>query len=353
MTSTTARTVIRWWKPLVAVGLFVVAVRLLGSAADAMSSSLESWLEGVIDDPLAALGSSWMLTYLLASGSVVAGVAVTLVSSAAVSPAEGFLLVAGSRLGAAAFVVLLGMVEYLRARPRPNLRNAIGLGFLTFIVTLTVYVPATALGYLLFDPAESWLLDVLPAGSEFDALARADGLTERLVESVGAPIVAVGAVVAAFFSLRLFDRFLDGVDQGKLADRLRTWLRHRSLAFASGLVLTAITTSVAISVGGAVPLFARGLIKPRHMVPYLLGAGLGAMLDTVAVAILLGSEEALAAVLVVMIGAVVVTAVWLWKSAAYGAGVERVFGLVTRNPLLAAGFAASLAVAPVLLYLQA
>jgi sodium-dependent phosphate cotransporter len=352
MTSTMARAVVRWWKALVAVGLFVVAVRLLGAAADDMSTSLERWLEGVVDDPLATLGSSWMLTYVLASGSVVAGVAVTLVSSAAVASSVGFLLVAGSRLGAAAFVVLLGMVEYARARPRPLLSQALGLGFLTFIVTLTVYVPATALGYAAFEPAERLLLGLLPAG-DLDALARADGFTDRLVGTIGAPIVAFGAVALAIVSLRLFDGFLDGVDQEKLARRVRSWLRHRWLAFASGLVVTALTTSVAISVGGAVPLFARGLIKPRHMVPYLLGAGLGAMVDTVAVAVLLGSEDALAAVLVVMVAAALVTAVFLWKAAAYGAAVERAFEIVTGSRLVAAAFAALLAAAPVILYLQA
>jgi sodium-dependent phosphate cotransporter len=347
------RSVVRWGKAALAAVLFVVAVRAMGAAADALDPTLSDWLERVIEKPLSALGAGWLVTYLLANGSVVAGIAVTLVESAAVDPIRGFLLLAGSRLGAAAFVVLLGVLEYVRARPRPPLRRALGLGFLTFLVTLTVFVPATVIGYAFFGPLHRLFLDELPAEIDVGALAETEEWTREIVDAIGALPVAAIAVILVLASLNLFDKFLQGFDEEGLRRRCRVWLRRGWLSFLSGLVLTAVTTSVALSVGALVPLFSRGLVKTRELIPYLLGAGLGTMTDTALVALLLGSESGLAVVLVLMACATAFTLIFLFRSASYGPAVERAFQLFTARPSGALGFALLLLAVPVILFLLA
>jgi sodium-dependent phosphate cotransporter len=343
----------RWGKVLLAAALFVVAVRAMGAAADALDPTISDWLEEVIERPLSALGAGWIVTYVIANGSVVAGLAVTLVESGTVDPIRGFLLLAGSRLGAAAFVVLLGVVEYARTKPRPTLRRALGLGLLTFLVTLTVYVPATATGYVLFGPLHDLTVDALPGEVEVEALTRTGDVAEEVVDLLGALPVAAIAVILVLTSLRLFDGFLEGIDEERLRRRCRVWLRRGWLSFISGLVLTAVTTSVALSVGALVPLYSRGIVRTRELIPYLLGAGLGTMTDTVLFALLLGSESGLAVVLVLVASATFFTLAFLVRSDRYTPAVERVFRIVVARPLGAFGFAALLVAMPVLLFLVA
>lgn len=59
---------------------------------------------------------SWLVTYALTNGSVVAALALSLFQAGLVSLSEAFLMVAGSRLGGAAIVVLVGVFEYLQKR---------------------------------------------------------------------------------------------------------------------------------------------------------------------------------------------------------------------------------------------
>ena len=282
---------------------------------------------------------------------VVAGLAVTLVSSSAVVPAAGFLLLCGSRLGAASFIMLLGLLEYARTRPRPPLARALGLGFVTFLVGLSVYLPATAIGYAFFSPLHDRMTARLPARFDVGFISRSEELTTGLVDVVGPLPVAVIGVVLAVASLRLFDAFLDGVDEDEMRRRLRRWLRFRGVSFSAGLIVSALTTSIALSVGALVPLFARGMVKAREMIPYVLGAGLGTMADTVLVALILGSPSAVAVTIVLLATAAVLTLVYLAAGATYTNAVEGLYCALAASPQRAATFAAVLVAFPALLFL--
>lgn len=341
----------RWSGAVLAVLLFVAAVRTLGAAAEALGPTLSGGLAAVIGTDASALGAGWLLTYLLANGSVVAGLGVTLVDSAVLEPIRGFLIVAGSRLGAAAFVVLVGVLEYLRSGRRLRLRRALGLGFLTFLVTHTVYLPATAVGYGLFRPLQRLLLGTLPGEIRVGALERTGEVALGLAERIGPLPVAGLGLLLAVASLRLFDGFLEGIDEERLRARCEAWLRGGWISFLLGLLITTITTSVAVSVGALVPLFNRRLLRARQLVPYLLGAGLGTMADTLLVALLLGSRSGLAMVLALVAAAAAVTLGAVARAAAYTSMVERVFDWVVDRPLHALAFGGLLLAAPTLLFL--
>jgi len=65
--------------------------------------------------PLSFVGISWLSAYVMLNGSIVAAIALSLHSADLMTVLELFLLVAGSRLGAAGIVLLIGALEYLRA----------------------------------------------------------------------------------------------------------------------------------------------------------------------------------------------------------------------------------------------
>ncbi|MEF8774673.1 MAG: hypothetical protein V5A23_06220 [Halobacteriales archaeon] len=87
------------------MALFVFAVQLLGTATEAAAPLLERMLRSVLVGDAAALGVGWLAAYGPINWSVV--VALSLLGAAVVTTSEAFLLVAGSRLGGAAVVVLV------------------------------------------------------------------------------------------------------------------------------------------------------------------------------------------------------------------------------------------------------
>jgi len=290
-----------------AVLLFLFAVQLLGTATEAAAPLLERVFFRVVVGDASALGLSWFGAYALANGSVVAALALSLFTVDIVSAPQLFLMVAGSRLGAAAIVVFIGALDYV-GKERYSLRKSVSMGLLTFLLTLSIYLPVTALGYLalpaLRDPfravSRGWTAGVEPLGF-FDPLAVT--ITNRI-----GPLLSFALAVGVLFgSLKLFDRILANVDTATLRKRFFSRLRRTWVSFAVGLLITGVTTSVAFSLGVIVPLYNRGYVEREELIPYVLGANIGTLIDTLVVAVVLESAVGTAVVLELLVVATLLT----------------------------------------------
>jgi len=130
------------------VALFLFAVRLLGTTTNAAAPTLRQALTRIVVGDRSALGVSWLTAYVLGNGSVVAALALSLYNAGLVPVSQLFLMVAGSRLGAAAIVVFIGALDFFQ-KERYSLQEGVSMGLLTFLVTHSIYLPVTAVGYLL------------------------------------------------------------------------------------------------------------------------------------------------------------------------------------------------------------
>ncbi|MDR5657112.1 sodium:phosphate symporter [Halodesulfurarchaeum sp. HSR-GB] len=266
-----------------------------------------------------------------------------------ISSTELFLMVIGSRLGSAAIVLFVGAMDYFQ-KHRYSLGHATELGLLTFIVTHSIYLPATVLGYLVL-PSLEHSVGGLIVGSVtgFQLLVVFQPITRAVVSSLGVwPGLAI-AVGVLFASLTLFDRTLGRVNTTWLREGLFGRFRNRWVAFGIGLLVTAVTTSVAFSLGVIVPLYNRGYVKRREIVPYILGANIGTFADTLAVAILLESPVALLVIMTVLgAGSLLITGFLVWYPAYYRPVANVQNHLETDRRVLGA-FLLALLLVPVLL----
>lgn len=303
--------------------LFVFAVQLLGTATEAAAPLLERVLRPVVVGDASALGLGWLAAYGLTNGSVVAALSVSLLGADVVTTSEGFLLVSGSRLGGAGVVVLVGALDYAGKRGPGTLREGTSLGLLTFLLTLSIYGPVTVLGYLLWPVVRGPLqAAVVTADPSVGALRVFDPACCAVVDAVGAVPALVVAIALLFGSLQLFDRVLSGVEPETLRSSVFRHFRRRWTAFLVGLVVTGATTSVAFSLGVVVPLYNRRFVKRSEMVPYVLGANVGTLLDTLLVAFVLESAAGVAVVVLVMALATGLTLAALVVYGPYAAAVD-------------------------------
>lgn len=331
-----------------AVLLFLASLRLIGSAAEAASVEGARILERFADDAPSALGLGWLLTYGLTNGSVVAALGVTLGAGGMLDPARAVQVVAGSRLGAAAFLMLIGGLDHLR-RPR-GLRSALGLGTLTFVLSHAVYLPATALAHL----ALPWLAPRLePAARALDLGFVQPGFAHALagaaLKAAGPAPVILAGVGGLFLAVLLFDRALRGVDLDVV--RRRTALERPWVAFGAGAATTALTASVSFSIGALVPLYGRGALRRQEVAPYVLGANATTLLDTLIVALVVGEPTTTAAILAFMAAATVITLLAVALFRAWSGWLDAVLDGLTRSRAGFAAFIVSLVAAPLLLAL--
>ncbi|MFD1514715.1 sodium:phosphate symporter [Halomarina rubra] len=331
------------------MGLFLVSVRLLAASTAALAPVVRAGFEGVVVTDLDALGIGWLGAYLLANGSVVAAVSLSLFDAALVDAGQLFMLVVGSRLGAAAVVVLVGAADYTHD-PESTLRESTRLGLLTFVVSHSIYLPVALVGLVVLP----WLTPYLSTtaagatsvGGVPDVVAP---LTDRVVGAVGPTVGLLVAFGGLLVSLWLFDRLLDDLDTDRLRERYLSRLENRWLSFGLGVVVTGLTTSVAFSLGVVVPLYNRGHVQREEVVPYVLGANVGTLVDTLVVAVALGTPAGVSTVLVVLVVGLVVTALALAAYAPYCEVVDGVQRRVLASPASFVAFLGSLLVAPAVL----
>ena len=283
---------------------FTFALGLMKEGAGGLAPLLRGHLE--ITNAADSMGFGWLMAYLILSGSPVAAAAVALLSADALSPLQAFTMVAGSRLGASLIVLLAGFIYALRGHDR---WTALTAGVLSLLLAGSVQLMALPMGLLIL--SRGWL-DALSIPA-LEGLAA--GVNRGLDPLIG-PLAAflpswalfVAGVGLATLSFRLFDRALPEMRLERTDFGLVTRLVYRpEVMFLMGLVITLLTMSVSISVGILVPLSARGYMRRENIIPYILGANVSTLADTLVAAALLGDPRAVTVVVTHMVCAAIVS----------------------------------------------
>ncbi len=356
---------------VVTVALFLFAIRLLGSAVETLSPVLRRVLEQVVVGDRSALGISWFASYVLANGSVVAALSVSLFSSDLIVRSQLFLMVVGSRLGGAAVVIFIGAFDYLNEE-LDTLSDSVSLGLLTFLLTHSIYLPVLVVGYVTLPLIEeTGLVGKTGLGSAIDTggteaidmVAAGQGVpgiqthipdlpslfSGWIIQSFGGGVAFLLAIGLIFSSMRLFDRTLDKIDKQRLRRRYLVKLNNKWTSFGLGLVFTGLTTSVAFSLGVIVPLYNRGHIKRNEIIPYVLGANIGTLVDTLIVAVALNTPVGVATVALLLAISFVVSMIPMAFYSKYTRIIDSTQSELVNDLFYFIGFLVTLLIVPILL----
>jgi len=287
---------LKWKKPGLALSgllLFTLALGLMKEGAGGLAPLLGGHLE--ITNAADSMGFGWLMAYLVLSGSPVAAAAVALLSADALPSLHAFTMVAGSRLGASFIVLLVGFIYALRGHER---WTALTAGVLSLLLTGSIQLLVLPMGLLIL--GRGWLNRL-----SLPALEKLAASVNRGLEPLIGPLAAflpgwvlfVAGVGLVTLSFRLFDQALPQVRLEKTSFGQVPRLVYRpEVMFLMGLVITLVTMSVSISVGILVPLSTRGYMRRENIIPYILGANVSTLADTLVAAALLGDPRAVTVV---------------------------------------------------------
>ncbi|HMJ77363.1 MAG TPA: hypothetical protein VK507_15400 [Iamia sp.] len=306
------------------LALFVAALGLMRRGAEALIPSLEGSV--FTDNATSTLGLGWLGACLVLSGSPVAASALTLLGGGAIDRTEAFTMLTGSRLGAAFVVLVVGVAYSLRSKGQGSRRAPVSIGVLALMMTAVVYVPGAIVGWLLLDRG---VFDGLDIGTSPELTSATDSAFGWLVDAIVsvAPSwtlfpVGLGLLLLGF---QAFDRVLPAVGSDRLEHRDEDggegdegWTSRLWPMFLAGCAVTVLTLSVSVSLTLLVPLVAKGHVRRANTLPYIAGANITTLIDTLAAAVLLGNQDAVRVVVAVTL----VVTVWT------------LFLLVTAYPLL-------------------
>lgn len=311
-TSRPAPAALRWaWWALRFVGalfLFVGALQVMKTGAAALDVlNNEGFL---VRNAGSTFGLGWVGALFVLSGSPVAASALTLVAADSISEIQGFTMMTGSRLGAA-FVVLLVAVIYALRGGEGNRMSVVSTAVMALFSTALIYLPGAVIGFgllrwgpfhglnLEFPNQFNDLLDVVYG----DLLAR--------IEQWPAVVLFLGGLGLLLLAFKLIDTVVPELDDTDIESSRLSWLESKWPMFALGCLVALVTMSVSVALTVLVPLVAKGYVKRENILPYIFGANITTLGDTLLAAFLLNSGAAVRIVLAGIIGTTIVSLVLL------------------------------------------
>ncbi len=280
------------------LGMFVVALGLMKSGAAALVPALEGSI--FTDNAWSTLGTGWLAACVVLSGSPVATSALTLFEGGAIDRMESFTMLVGSRLGAAFVVLVVGLLYAVRRGGAGGRRAPISIGILSLTMTMAVYVPGALAGYLLLERGG---FDGLTAGTSPRLASATDTLFGWAVDVArwilpGWALFPLGVGVF-LLGFRLIDRVMPAVGSDRLSHGDSAWYTRKWPMFLAGCGVCLLTLSVSVALTVLVPLVASGRLRRANTLPYIAGANITTLADTLVAAILLGNQDAVRVVIAV------------------------------------------------------
>jgi sodium-dependent phosphate cotransporter len=291
---------------LPAMFLFILAIQIMKAGAAAIGPDIQGQFP--FANGISTLGFGWLGAYFVLSGSPVAATAISLFGAGTLTKLQTFTMLSGSRLGASFIVLLTGFLYALRNRNDPNRKEPIGMGIQALTMTALVYIPGMIIGY--------WIIKVglldgvnLHATDELEAtLSVIWGPTVDWISSIvpDALLFLVGLLVI-LASFKLLDLVLPQVSSDSTVSKRASWLKRPWTMFALGCIVATLTLSVSVALTVLIPLAVKGYVRRDEALPYIMGANITTLADTLVVAMLQGDPAAAQIVLAEAIGVTIVS----------------------------------------------
>lgn len=336
-----------WWagRFLLALFLFIGALQVMKTGAAALSILNNDGF--LVKNAASTLGLGWLGALLVLSGSPVAAAALTLVAAGSISEIEGFTMLTGSRLGAA-FVVLLVAVIYALRGGEGNRMAPVSTAVMALSTTAIIYIPGSILAFLLlkWGPYSSLELS-FPAqfGDLIDLIY--GGLIGR-IETLPPAVLFLGGLGILLISFKLLDSVVPQFSEEQIESSRLSWLKKKWPMFALGCLVALIAMSVSVALTILVPLVSKGYVKREHILPYIMGANITTLGDTLLAAFLLNSGAAVRIVLAGIAGTTIVSVILLaFFYPQIRSGIWKFQKAIVRSKPRLAAFTAALFLVPV------
>ncbi len=294
---------------LAALFLFVLALQLMKTGAAEVAPTVRD--SPLFSNGASTLGAGWLGAYLVLSGSPIAAVSLGLFSGGAITKLQTFTMLSGSRLGASFVVLLVGFLYSVRNRGG-NREESVGMGILALTLTAIVYLPGMAVGYGIL---RAGLLDGIRWKTSGDVTSVVDfvwGPTQRLItDNLPGWILLPAGLGIILLSFKLLDRVLPQVTSDRVSGQRAEWMKRPWPMFALGCVVAMLVLSVSVALTVLVPLASRGYVKRDQSIPYIMGANITTLADTLVAAMLLRHAGAVQIVLAEAIGVSLISIIYL------------------------------------------
>lgn len=298
-----------WWalKFLLALFLFIGALQVMKEGAAGLSILSH---DGLAKNAGATLGLGWIGALFVLSGSPIAASALALVKADTITEVEGFTMLTGSRLGAAFVVLLVAVIAALRSAEGKRMAP-VSTAVMALSTTALIYIPGAVAGFFLLEWGPFHSLDLQFPAQFGDLIDFVYGDLLALVETWSAPLLFLAGLALLLVAFKLIDSVVPELGDEAIESSRLSWLRKKWPMFGLGCLVALVAMSVSVALTVLVPLVAKGYVKREDILPYIMGANITTLGDTLLAAFLLHSPASVRIVLAGIIGTTIVSVILL------------------------------------------
>jgi len=162
-------------------------------------------------------------------------------------------------------------------------------------------------------------------------------------------VVFFGGLGVLLASFKLIDAVIPELGEESLGGH-REWLTHKWTMFAVGCLVALVTMSVSVALTVLVPVVAKNYVKREDIIPYIMGANITTLGDTLLAAFALDSPAAVRIVVAGITATSILSVIMLaFFYPAIRAGIWRLQFQIWRSKPRLAAFTAALFVLPIAL----
>lgn len=271
---------------LFALFLFIAALQILKTGAADLSLFDPGGF--LVRNAGSTLGLGWIGAMLTLSGSPAVATALTLRAEGHITEVQGFTMATGGRMGAA-FVVLLVAMLFAARREEGKRMAPISTAVMTLVITIAMYVPGALIGLALLGWDQFRRVTLSPPPAFADLIEVIYGPLLERIEHLPAALLFVGGLVLLVVSFKMIDALVPELDESRFEGSRLSWLRSKWPMFFLGILVTIATMSVSVALTVLVPLVGKGYVKREDLIPYIIGADIGTLVDKLLIAFLVGA----------------------------------------------------------------
>lgn len=292
---------------LTGIFLFLLSVNVLKGSMRSLLPKLEGKV-GFVATPHKALGFGWLAAYLILSGSPISILALSFFDVGLIGEESAFLMIVGSRLGSSFILIVIGLIEYFRRGS--DLKDSISIALLSFLITYSLNFPSMFLGLFLLKHRILRLqlnLSVLtPLTNSYRPLV------SLFTYTFGYIVSFLLSLCLLYVSLSVFERAFREMEVKEATSSWVNYLMEKHyFSFLFGALITLAGQSVSLSIGILIPLYLRGYIQRRNLIPYIMGTNIATFIDTLTAALILQNAAAVNLVVIKVLCLFIVSSIFL------------------------------------------
>ncbi|HVM34116.1 MAG TPA: hypothetical protein VM784_02110 [Actinomycetota bacterium] len=299
-----------WWvaRFLAALFLFVGALQVMKTGA----ANLAVLQPGgyLVRNAGSTLGLGWIGALFVLSGSPIAASALALLAAGSISDVQGFTMLTGSRLGAAFVVLLVAAIYALRGGEGKRMAP-VSTAVMALSTTALIYVPGAVIAFGLLKWGPYSRLELRFPNQFSDLLDLVYGGILERIDGWNGGVLFIGGLVSLLVAFKIIDTVVPEMSEETIEHGRVAWLKQKWPMFGLGCLVALIAMSVSVALTVLVPLVAKGYVKRDEVLPYIMGANITTLGDTLLAAFALNSPAAVRIVLAGIVGTTIVSVVLL------------------------------------------